>query len=643
MNQKLSYAENAPIKLITSLAGIVVAMFLFQWLAVAPAHATIGLSSSVVTKWNLDVTVDLGGPFNVVADATIDTDVTTFTAMVNTKTIGGGPEEYSIPFSGTHNNGVYTVANFPFDAVPGEQGTIDLATFTIDGDQLNGEGTFTVIIPDVGEVQGNLIITGTQTGKKPTLETIEVIDLKADSALIIARISSNGGTAIIEKGAVYATAPEPAIGSGTKIVSETTGEEVFFTGLTGLIPNTLYYVRAFATNDEGTAYGEQLRFTTPVRVKYANAGFLSQNIACNNKTHKVFVANNIGNSVTIIDGISGKPDTTLAVGQGAYHVGVHKGSNKVYVPNNFDNTVSVIDVKNLRVETTVAVGVGPRAALVNELTHKVYIPADFPANPGNVYVLDGKTNAIEQVIPVGRRPLGGAINQKTNKIYIANSWSNNVTIIDGATGNAQNVAAGNTPRHIAVNDSTNRIYVVNYRDSSITVIDGKTNQTEIIHLGWNTFPWAAAVNRLTNRIYVSNSGTNTVTVIDGVTNATHTINVGESPHSLVVNEASNRIYIGNFNDDERSEEGYLVTCIDGETDEIVGYACVSNPSELAVDIKLNKTFVMTFNDKVMTVEENRPVIQVDPETLQIASVAGSNVSFDITSDMAWSVYTQSAW
>ena len=41
-----------------------------------------------------------------------------------------------------------------------------------------------------------------------------------------------------------------------------TGTGTFTSSITGLTPNTTYYVRAYATNSVGTAYGEELSFTT---------------------------------------------------------------------------------------------------------------------------------------------------------------------------------------------------------------------------------------------------------------------------------------------------------------------------------------------------------------------------------------------
>jgi hypothetical protein len=41
-----------------------------------------------------------------------------------------------------------------------------------------------------------------------------------------------------------------------------TGTGTFISYLTGLTPNTLYYIRAYATNSVGTAYGNEVSFTT---------------------------------------------------------------------------------------------------------------------------------------------------------------------------------------------------------------------------------------------------------------------------------------------------------------------------------------------------------------------------------------------
>jgi hypothetical protein len=62
---------------------------------------------------------------------------------------------------------------------------------------------------------------------------------------------------------VWGTSPNPTIALSTK-TSQGTGDASFTSRLTLLTPNTLYYVRAYATNANGTGYGTQISFTSSV-------------------------------------------------------------------------------------------------------------------------------------------------------------------------------------------------------------------------------------------------------------------------------------------------------------------------------------------------------------------------------------------
>jgi uncharacterized protein (TIGR02145 family) len=73
-------------------------------------------------------------------------------------------------------------------------------------------------------------------------------------------ITDSGGGTIFNRGVAYGTLQSPTI-SGMS-TSDGTGMGVFFSTLSGLTASTLYYVRAYATNSVGTAYGNEVSFTT---------------------------------------------------------------------------------------------------------------------------------------------------------------------------------------------------------------------------------------------------------------------------------------------------------------------------------------------------------------------------------------------
>lgn len=75
-------------------------------------------------------------------------------------------------------------------------------------------------------------------------------------------ITSDGGYPITARGVIWGTQMNPTINSKTKTI-DGVGVGAFRSILTSLAPDTKYFVRAYATNEAGTAYGNELSFTTP--------------------------------------------------------------------------------------------------------------------------------------------------------------------------------------------------------------------------------------------------------------------------------------------------------------------------------------------------------------------------------------------
>ncbi len=73
-------------------------------------------------------------------------------------------------------------------------------------------------------------------------------------------VTSIGSSAVTSRGICYATTANPTLAN--TVISGGSGAGSFVSNLTGLNPNTTYYVRAYATNTTGTAYGSQISFVT---------------------------------------------------------------------------------------------------------------------------------------------------------------------------------------------------------------------------------------------------------------------------------------------------------------------------------------------------------------------------------------------
>ena len=94
----------------------------------------------------------------------------------------------------------------------------------------------------------------------PVLTTVAITDITTTSAASGGDVTSDGGADVVARGVCWGTSANPTIaGSST---SDGTGTGAFTSSLTGLTPNTTYYVRAYATNSAGTGYGNEISFTT---------------------------------------------------------------------------------------------------------------------------------------------------------------------------------------------------------------------------------------------------------------------------------------------------------------------------------------------------------------------------------------------
>jgi len=96
----------------------------------------------------------------------------------------------------------------------------------------------------------------------PTVTTTAVTDVTATTATSGGNVTDDGGADVTARGVCWSTAENPDIDDDK--TADGVGTGAFSSAITGLEPNTNYYVRAYATNLEGTSYGNQVSFTTEI-------------------------------------------------------------------------------------------------------------------------------------------------------------------------------------------------------------------------------------------------------------------------------------------------------------------------------------------------------------------------------------------
>jgi uncharacterized protein (TIGR02145 family) len=140
--------------------------------------------------------------------------------------------------------------------------TIDSMTFaTSPPPTLNiyqyGGGIIIVVLANIDSI--TYTVTPNSNGFA-VLSTLPLGNITNNSAVAGGNIVSDGGNPVTQRGVCWSTSPNPTTANSK--TTDGSGIGNFSSSVNGLIANTTYYLRAYAINTNGTAYGNQLTFTT---------------------------------------------------------------------------------------------------------------------------------------------------------------------------------------------------------------------------------------------------------------------------------------------------------------------------------------------------------------------------------------------
>ena len=100
--------------------------------------------------------------------------------------------------------------------------------------------------------------TGLSTAELPTVKTVSVI-CDGGNAEAECVVMNDGGATVTARGVVWSTHKNPTLSDN--YTEDAYGKGTYYSTITGLVQGTTYYVRAYATNSDGTAYGEEIAYT----------------------------------------------------------------------------------------------------------------------------------------------------------------------------------------------------------------------------------------------------------------------------------------------------------------------------------------------------------------------------------------------
>jgi YVTN family beta-propeller protein len=318
-------------------------------------------------------------------------------------------------------------------------------------------------------------------------------------------------------------------------------------------------------------------------------------------TDRIYVANYMDNSVTVINGTT-NATATIGIGAEPLGIAVNPATHIVYAADGSDNAVSVINGTTNAV-SSVNIGNQSWAVAVNPVTDKIYV-----LDNAGIAVINGTTNAVSAVgaaassVDAGIAPYQIELNPATDMIYAVNSGGSDVTVINGATNAASNVAVVAAPAGVAINPSTGIAYVAGGGDTSLTAIAPTGNtpsniarQTSIL----DAYAGSLAVNPVTDMIYAG--GLNDIVAINGSTNATSVISTGTMCYVLAVNPLTDMVYGAN-------SDGNCITVMNGATNSFSTLQAGTYPVMMALNTVTGYLYVVNENSNNVTVVACTPPV-----------------------------------
>jgi hypothetical protein len=149
-----------------------------------------------------------------------------------------------------------------------------------------------------GTAYGNQLVFTTGAAL-PTLSTLNASNITFNSAIVGGNVTNDGGAPVTQRGVCWSTTQNPTLANSSLIIGSGLGS--FNDTITGLSGNTTYYVRAFATNSSGTAYGNQISFTTfnsPTPISCTGGTFYGY-ITCPQMNAQGIIVAQVGQQITI--------------------------------------------------------------------------------------------------------------------------------------------------------------------------------------------------------------------------------------------------------------------------------------------------------------------------------------------------------
>ncbi len=266
-------------------------------------------------------------------------------------------------------------------------------------------------------------------------------------------------------------------------------------------------------------------------------------------THRLFVTNEAGDSVTVIDTRSGQVEATVHVGGRPRGIGFSPDKSLVYVALGDDNAIGVLNAATLKLERTVPAGSDPEAFAVHP-DGTIYLSNE---DDGLATALDPRTGEILAEVKVGLEPEGVGVSPDGGQVLVTSESSNMVHVISVAEKKlVANILVGARPREVAFSPDGKVFWVTSEVAGHVSKVDRSTNRVITVNnrlrreINPRVKPKGLLLSHDGARLYVSLGRGNAVAALDPDTLSVQaTADVGVRAWGLALSRDGKRLYTAN--------------------------------------------------------------------------------------------------
>ncbi len=270
-------------------------------------------------------------------------------------------------------------------------------------------------------------------------------------------------------------------------------------------------------------------------------------------TGAIWVANEHGNSLSVIDASTNRMVATLTGIEGPHNVQVAPDGKSIWAVSGHSNLVIKVDPQTYRLVGTAPTGKEPAHVVLTPDGKTAYITNGAD---GTVTVIDAVTLKVVKTIRVGQYPHGLRPNPDGKWLYVANVKSNSLSVIDTSTNEkVADIEVGSKPVQVGFSPDGKYVYFSLNGEDAVGRVEVATRRM-LGKVSVGDGPVQVYVTPDGKYILAANQGTEekpstTVSVIDARTfTVTKTIETGRGAHGVVIEPAGRYAYVTNLYADD---------------------------------------------------------------------------------------------